>query len=107
MKYGGGNKIEFASAGHEQVIKYSAKSGEVEIQQAGGIALAMVDDVAEKLSVESMKLEKNDVAILYTDGIPEAWKNSKEQYGAERLHKALGQFGKLKSADEIKKAIIF
>lgn len=98
--------LEYISAGHEQVIHFSAKDKKVSLEEAGGIALAMVDDVKGKFVSKKLKLAKGDVVLMYTDGIPEAWKNSKEQYGMDKLKATLEKVGHLKSANEIKTAIL-
>ena len=36
-----------------------------------------------------MKLNKGDVVILYSDGIPEAWNKKREIYGFDRFEKSL------------------
>ncbi|MBD3330572.1 SpoIIE family protein phosphatase [Candidatus Peregrinibacteria bacterium] len=89
--------LSYVSAGHEQLLHYKASDGTVKLVPAGGIALGMVDDVNKLIKVENMSMEKGDFVVLYSDGIPEAWKNDKETYGIERFMKSLQKNASLSS----------
>jgi len=82
---GGGGKLTYVNAGHEPLMVYSAKKGEVVLYSSPGMALGMVADLTGKISEISVELEKGDIAILFSDGIIEAWKNEKDTYGIEKL----------------------
>jgi len=105
IKHSPGGKIDYLNAGHEQLLIYRAADKKAEYANPGGIALGMFDEVGDKLKVENLQLNKGDVAVIYSDGVPENWKNEKEQYGPERFQQALEKYGSLTSADEIKKAL--
>jgi sigma-B regulation protein RsbU (phosphoserine phosphatase) len=51
--------------------------------------LALFEDMTSKS--ETTKLETDDLLLLFTDGITEAINPAKEEYGDERLLRALGQ----------------
>jgi sigma-B regulation protein RsbU (phosphoserine phosphatase) len=55
---------------------------------------------------QDVPIEKGDCAVLYSDGIPEAWRSEKEQYGMDRFKEAIQKYGTLKSATEIRNAIL-
>lgn len=100
------SKMSYVIAGHEPIIFYKAKEKKVYQLKEGGMALGMVPDLSKLLKCEELKMEEGDVMVLYTDGIPEAWANDKECYGMSRLKRAVSEFAQLKTAEEIKKAIL-
>lgn len=82
-------RFTYANAGHEQVLHYSATSKRAAYLPSGGIALGMIKDISAHVKVEEAVLEIGDVVVIYSDGIPEAWKNDKELFGLERLKQAV------------------
>ena len=82
-------KLEYVSAGHEKILQYSMKTNQVSELDAGGIALGMVPDCSKLLKKLPIEMNRGDVIILYSDGIPEAWNARKEQYGMGRLRRVL------------------
>jgi sigma-B regulation protein RsbU (phosphoserine phosphatase) len=51
--------------------------------QPGGIALGVIEDV--NLQEKELRLENNDIVVLYTDGITEAVNGKNEQFGETRF----------------------
>jgi len=100
------NELSYVSAGHEQMALFKASTKEVVWAPAGGIALGMIMDVSSLLKQCDQKMEKGDVAVLYSDGIPEAWANQKDTYGKERLLQAVKTYASLETAQSIKDGII-
>ncbi|MDP2690996.1 MAG: SpoIIE family protein phosphatase [bacterium] len=81
----GSRKLSFSNAGHEEIIHYQADKKDVQLIGKGGMALGM-SEVAGKLYIpQEVEIKKDDVLVFYTDGIPEAWKNEKENLGIETL----------------------
>jgi len=99
-------KFNFASAGHEQILHYRAKTKDVILEPSGGVALGMIPDISAHIAIQEVDLQPGDYLVVYSDGIPEAWKNEKESYGMERFQVACKQFGDLDSALAIKEAIL-
>ena len=66
----------------------------------------MIADISKHVKEESLALEKGDFLVVYSDGIPEAWKNEKENYGIEKLVEFASSCGKFETAAEIKEAIL-
>jgi HAMP domain-containing protein len=100
-------KFRFINAGHEQIIHYKAKDKTTEVISAKGIALGMVPEIEKLVEVHDIDFQVGDVIVMYTDGIPEAWKNEKELYGMDRLVYAVNNFGQhLETALAIKEAIL-
>ncbi len=99
-------KFSYLSAGHEKLIHYSAKDGKVKLTSAGGIALGMMPNISHSLNVEVVDFKKGDALVIYSDGIPEAWKNEKENYGIDRFVKTVGMLGASETAEEMKQGIL-
>lgn len=99
-------KLTYVNAGHEQIIHYKESDKSVGLLKAGGIALGMFPDIRKMISEQEILLEKDDCAILYSDGIPEAWRSEKEQYGMDRFKNAVQKYGSLETATAIRNAIL-
>ncbi len=101
-------KMDYISAGHEKILHYKADKKEIIELESGGIALGMVPDCSKLLKKHPIDLKKGDSIIVYSDGIPEAWGNKKDQYGMARLRRvfldAVEHHGK--TAEEIRTTII-
>lgn len=107
MDWDGENrKFTYASAGHEQILHYRGKTKDTVLEPGGGIALGMMKDFAQHIKTMEVDFQVGDYLIIYSDGIPEAWKNDTETYGLPRFQAAVKQFGDLQSAAAMKDAIL-
>lgn len=75
--------IKFCNAGHEEMVHYDAEKKEVSLIGKGGMALGMLPDTTKIMIEQQVVVKKDDVLILYTDGIPEAWATEKDNLGME------------------------
>ena len=100
------NQLYFTQAGHDPIVYYRASDNLVAELPVGGMALGMVPDISHTVKTEVITLNQNDVAVFYTDGIPEAWKNDKETYGMERFKASIKAHSLLNTAQEIHDAIL-
>lgn len=81
-------ELEFVNAGHEKPFIYRAAEEKWELYPTrSGFVLAGMEGMKYKSG--KLKLEKGDRIFLYTDGISEAVNSNDEQYGKDRLQKAL------------------
>ncbi|MFA5842455.1 MAG: SpoIIE family protein phosphatase [Candidatus Gracilibacteria bacterium] len=100
-------KMQLVSAGHEVVLQYKAgppvKTDEL---PRGGIALGMMPDIEPLMKAVEVPMAVGDSLILYTDGVPEAWRNEKEQYGMPEFKRVVTQSCDLQSAEAIKVALL-
>jgi len=96
--------FNFAGA-HEKILIYRAGSKNVDEIKTTGMWLAVVDDISNFITLNSFTLEKDDVALFYTDGVTEITNELKELYGLERLEAVLLKNGSL-DTDAIMKNII-
>jgi serine phosphatase RsbU (regulator of sigma subunit)/anti-sigma regulatory factor (Ser/Thr protein kinase)/transposase-like protein len=82
-------QISFASAGHNPMILYRKDSDKCYFLNPKGIPLGLTlpDDISfrDSLEIGKLKLKKDDVLVIYTDGITEAMNNRSELYGNDRL----------------------
>jgi serine phosphatase RsbU (regulator of sigma subunit)/anti-sigma regulatory factor (Ser/Thr protein kinase)/methyl-accepting chemotaxis protein/transposase len=82
-------KISFASAGHNPMVLYRHDIDKTYFLNPRGIPLGITlpEDISfsESIEAESIKLKKDDILIVYTDGITEAMNNRREQYGIKRF----------------------
>jgi sigma-B regulation protein RsbU (phosphoserine phosphatase) len=76
----------YVSGGHPDGLILRA-SGHVEWLQATGLALGLFPGMTYE--TRAAALAPGDVAVLYSDGVPEAQNPAEDQFGAERLAAAL------------------
>lgn len=87
-------KVRFSSGGHLPVI-YLNHHGEVELLDVpDGTPLGLVDS---SYSGRELSFNKDDIFVLYTDGVTEAMNAKGELYGEERLVEAVRAFKSLNS----------
>ncbi|RME73897.1 MAG: GAF domain-containing protein [Planctomycetota bacterium] len=77
--------LRWCGAGQEHVLIYRAGQADVEARPAGGMALALVDDVGPHLEEHEVALAPGDAVLLYTDGVTDARNAARRGYGLERL----------------------
>ena len=91
--------ISYASAGHNPMILFRAESDETFFLNPRGfpVGISLPDDslFRRSIDVEKIKLKKDDMLIIYTDGVTEAMNESREQYGEERLLGLIKRHGRI------------
>ena len=93
--------VEFANAGHCPPLVLRAATGEAEFVQMDPCpVLGVIPDT--DYEVETLKLERGDRLLLYTDGVTEANAGYEEFFGAERLKGVLEDTASLTPADQLK-----
>ncbi|MBN2436059.1 MAG: SpoIIE family protein phosphatase [Spirochaetes bacterium] len=99
------HSLNFSSAGHNPAL--IVRKNSVKELPAGGVALgAGGRESFERFSSgKNTMLEKNDLLVLYTDGIVEAMNNNNEEYGEERFYNVLKK-NHDKDAETVKDAVI-
>lgn len=85
-------KMSYVGAGHEYLLIYRAKSGQIESIESGGIALGMTPDNSKIVKEQEISLEVGDIVVLYTDGVTEAKNNAGEMFGLERLKETVKKY---------------
>jgi len=94
--------LRYSNAGHNYPILVSEKNG-VQYLEQGGLLLGAFAGVTYQQG--EVKLERDDVLLLYTDGLNEAVDDSDEQYGENRVLEVLQRYRNL-SAGEIQAHIL-
>jgi serine phosphatase RsbU (regulator of sigma subunit)/anti-sigma regulatory factor (Ser/Thr protein kinase)/transposase-like protein len=81
--------ISYSSAGHNPMILYRKESNSCYFLNTRGMPLgiALPDGVSfeDSLEFDRVQLKKDDMLIIYTDGITEAMNKVGEQFGNDRL----------------------
>jgi len=89
--------INFASAGHNPMILYRGETKNTYFLNPKGIPVGlnlMEEDSFEKtIRKENIKLKRDDMLVVYTDGITEAMNRKKEQFGEERFLNLIREYG--------------
>jgi len=90
------NDKEMTFAGkHQDIIIYRSAFNKTEVIPTKGTWLGIADDISKYLIDNSVKIDENDVILLFTDGITEATNENGEMYGQERLEQALNHYADL------------
>jgi serine phosphatase RsbU (regulator of sigma subunit) len=99
---------------HQNIIIYRSATERIEVVDADGTWIGIIDDIHGLLKDDSIELHSGDILLLYTDGITEAWRKEsvrnmrdpfRDMFGEGRLTDVLSRCGK-KSPDEIRDAIL-
>jgi sigma-B regulation protein RsbU (phosphoserine phosphatase) len=79
--------FEYARAGHCQALYFPQKTKAINILEQKGLGLGIVrnEGFAKHIEQKSYTYETDDLLILYTDGILEAFSPEGEEYGLDRL----------------------
>jgi len=83
------SKLGYTQAGHDPILHFSSALGTIRELSTGGMALGMIPDLSKLVKTDYVDMDMGDVAVMYTDGIPEAWANEKESYGMDRLKESI------------------
>ena len=77
--------MEYTNAGHHKAIRYNKKTDTMDELDTDGFFIGSVDDVVYE--TKSVRLDKDDRVLIFTDGIVEARDHTGEFYEEERLFK--------------------
>ena len=86
----------YSNAGHNSPMVYRADSNRIELLEATGQIMGPFPDGVYK--VGNTHLTKNDVVVLYTDGVVEAVGGG-EMYGEPRLERKVSELAALSAKD--------
>lgn len=100
------SEFHFSRAGHNPLLHYSAEEKQLIVYQPDGLAVGMAnhETFSHFISEKVIRLDKDDIIVLYTDGIVEAVNKKNEAFGEKRLHQLIRKYNRL-SANEIVKKI--
>jgi len=85
LKYEGNGNFVYCGC-HNDLIVFRDTTKKCHIvENEPGMWLAVLDNVNDMIKNFSLFLDKNDILILYTDGIIEAKNKKREEFGVNRL----------------------
>ncbi|GMQ82523.1 MAG: hypothetical protein BMS9Abin05_1977 [Rhodothermia bacterium] len=91
----GSGEFTFARAGHNPGILKRSDQAEPEFLRPNGMAIGFTDGQVfdDSMAEVSIRLNKGDVLVFYTDGFSEAMNSKRELYGDDRLRVKVGHVG--------------
>jgi serine phosphatase RsbU (regulator of sigma subunit)/anti-sigma regulatory factor (Ser/Thr protein kinase) len=83
--------LTFASAAHNPLLHYNARDKSVEWHRTRGVPVGMARGgaLAASLVDETIRLGSGDAVLVFTDGLNEAVNGSLEEYGFDRIERAV------------------
>ena len=84
--------LRFVNAGHTPPIVLR-RNGSIDTLETGGAPIGMFPDLSYEEG--AVQLDPGDVVITYTDGVVEAANQSGEEWGVQRLLKAIAAWARL------------
>jgi sigma-B regulation protein RsbU (phosphoserine phosphatase) len=94
-------EVTYTNAGHNPPYLMRADGSVEMLPLSKDLVAGAIDDY--KYSEETIRLEKGDTLLLYTDGVTEAIDEAVNEYGEERLKKLLAQNCKLSCHEIVEK----
>lgn len=90
------NSITHIRAGHCPILYYNSVSNSSEFLKPNGFGIGMVNTeiFTKYLEVKTTPFNKDDVFLLYTDGLIEAKNNNSEEFGYEFLNQTFEKYVK-------------
>lgn len=87
------NQLEFTRAGHCPTLYFDKSKKQAEYFQNKGLGLGILrnDSFKNFIQTNTLSFEKEDILILYTDGISEASNEKGEEFGFDRMKNLLEQ----------------
>ncbi|MBU1073080.1 serine/threonine-protein phosphatase, partial [bacterium] len=98
----GSGHLVYVNAGHNAPLLLRA-DGSLETGVSTGLPVALIDDGDWRTA--SLDLGPGDLLTLYTDGIPETWRDEEHDYGEERFQALLTSLCG-KGVDEVRDAAL-
>jgi serine phosphatase RsbU (regulator of sigma subunit) len=99
------HKFSYVRCGHCPLLYYNFKSNQTDYFEDQGIGLGIVrnSNFKQHINLYEKEFHKNDMLILYTDGLIEAVdKKTKKSYGFEELKRSLETARKITVTDTMK-----
>ncbi len=92
--------LEYVRAGHNPVVWRQPATGTTTLVAPGGLGLGITASrvFSTQLKVSEMALSEGDAVVFYSDGITEAMNSTLEQFGEQRLIKAVEKADHLDAA---------
>ncbi len=98
-------KFTFSRAGHSPLMYYNGKTIEKIIPEGIGLGLDYTDKFNNSIKEMEIKLNNNDIILLFTDGINESINENREEFGYKRLEEVICKYSHF-SVDELSNQIM-
>lgn len=97
-------QIDMARAGHCPTLFFNAKTNKASFLASEGLGLGIVrnETYEQYIETKSIAFDKDDILLLYTDGITEAKNEEGEEFGYDLLLDIVGQHAALNAKEIIK-----
>lgn len=91
------NSFSFSRAGHNPLLYFSDREKKLYEYQPHGIGLGMASEAVFKgnISEQHLDFHRNDILILFTDGVVEATSKNRAFYGDKRLQELIRTYHEL------------
>ncbi len=90
--------VTYSNASHQKAIVMRSAGG-IEYLDTNGLFIGALEEARDTYEEKTTKLEYGDRLILYTDGIPEAQNNARQEYSHERLERIIERSNELHGDD--------
>ena len=100
-------RLNYASAGHNPMILFRGSTRQTYYLNPKGFPIGV--QLPEKnyfrnyIESDTIQLAKDDILLLYTDGITEAMNSNRDQFGEGRLQQVLHEYGHLQASQFVEK----
>lgn len=83
-------EVEFSNGGHGPIFVYRADRKVCTTSKLEGLPMGIEEDNVYRLS--KLTVAKDDIILLYTDGISECWNVAKEEFGLKRIRQKIVEY---------------
>lgn len=97
--------VVYSNASHQKAILLRGATGTIELLDTNGLFIGAIEEARDTYDEKRTKIDYGDKIILYTDGIPEAINEDRDEYSNRRLEDAVVRNSRL-PAEEFADAIL-
>lgn len=99
------NQFQFSRAGHNPVLYFKGSENKLHEYQPEGLAIGMANEdiFRQNITEERIDLQKDDILILFTDGVVESISKTNKLYGDQRLQDLVKKNHRLSSGQLLRK----
>jgi phosphoserine phosphatase RsbU/P len=100
-------EFTFSRAGHNPLLYFNSQTRKLHVFTPQGIGLGMTEEeiFRKSLTEQSIRLQKDDILVMFTDGIVEATNERKRFYGDDRLRNLIEAYHEM-SAEKLLQKIM-
>jgi len=81
--------IVYSNASHQKAILLRTDEQKIELLDTNGLFIGAISDAWDSYEEKTVKLNYGDRLILYTDGIPESFNESRKEYSLQKFQKVI------------------